>query len=153
MRKIITLITFLLISIASIGQLPIGKNKNSGKKEFIALLKSNGYHYLNESVQHLYGYNKETKKWDVPSEEYIEILFKEEFTVNIYYNKYDNIRSIAIDFENEKNKKKLLSIFNYNKWKLIRENAKYKEMTFRVGDFYALVSEVQIIISLNDFKN
>lgn len=152
MIAILTLIPILIFSTNLLGQLPIGRNKNIGKSEVVSLFKANGFHYLKESVENLYSYNRETKKWDTPDGEYISILFKEEITVNIFYNKYQNITSIAIDFENIRNKNKILSFLKFSKWKLIRVNEKYNEYFYNCNNNFCMISDIQIIVKSTEFR-
>ncbi|RPD90366.1 hypothetical protein EGM88_15685 [Aureibaculum marinum] len=99
MKKLIFLI-FLLSYQISHSQLPIGKDLNLGKKEIKSVLKKYGFNYLKEQS----------------GKNYWNLIYKEEFTVSIHSNLFENINSINIATGNDKIITKIKKIVNYQNW-------------------------------------
>lgn len=154
--KLILLIFGMLTIQLSIAQVPIGRDLEKGKTEFIDFMKNNGFTFFKESKEHNFKYNKETGKHDIPTEEHYKILFKEEVEVTIYFNQYENIDEIYIFPENKENKDKILKILKFDTWEFLYDR-KYKYLPgsgkiYKVADFFAYIPGTSTL-QINFFKD
>ena len=155
MKFIVLCFLGVFTSQMSFAQIPIGKDLEKGKTEFIDFMKNNGFTFFKESKEHDFKYNKETGKHDIPTDEHFKILFKEEVKVTIYFNEYENIDEIYILPENQKNKDKILNVLKFEDWEFlyIRKDVFGVDKVYKVEDFYAMIPNNQIIqINFYDFK-
>jgi hypothetical protein len=155
MRILLFLIGIFLTE-AVFAQIPIGKDIEKGKSEFIAFMKTNEFTFYKETKEEVMKYNKETEKGDKPTGKfYYTILFKEEVEVKMYFNQYGNINEIYIFPEKEQNKKKILNILKLEDWEFLydRKDMFGIDKIYKVGDFYAMIPSTQISqINFYDFK-
>lgn len=153
--KLILLLFGILSFQLSFAQIPVGKDLDKGKTELIDFMKKNGFTFFKESKEHNFKYNKETGKHDIPTQEHYKILFKEEVKITIYFNEYENINEVYIFPENKKNKDQILKILKFDTWKFLydRKDMLGIDKVYKVGDFYAMIPNTQIIqINFYNFK-
>ena len=126
----LTIFLALITTFTGFSQIPIGKDINQGKVEFINIMKENGFTFFKESKDE---FPKGGLRYT--------ILFKEEIKVIIHANKYENITDIIIFPENLKNKEKLLKIFKSDRWEFLyeKEDLLGNNEIYKVGDFYARI--------------
>ncbi len=93
-------------------QLPMKQDSLIGAEKMQKLMTDNGFTF--------YKANKYPKINS--SGKALELLYKEEVTVSIYFNEYNNIRSIAIRTGNDSVIDKLKKIVGFAKWQYQPEN-------------------------------
>lgn len=113
-RFIISLISILSVQF-SFCQLPMKQDSIIGTMKMRKLMADNGFT--------LYKANEYPKRNRI--EKTLNLLYKEEVTVDIYFNDYNNIESIAIRTGNDKVIGKLKEIVGFNKWEY-QSNEEYR---------------------------
>lgn len=98
------------------GQIPIAEDINIGKAKLLMTFKKNGFTFIKESKLRPYKTNPVTGKRDIPDDEFFEILFKEEITLDVFYNRFGNITNILIRTEDLDYFEKLKNMFSFSKW-------------------------------------
>lgn len=155
--RLILILTALFISHISFAQVPMGKDLEKGKTEFINFMKNNGFTFLKQQKVEAMKYNKETGKADIHTGNfYYKILFKEEVKILIYFNEYENINEINILPEKEMNKDKILKVLNFENWEFLYDKKGMVgiDKIYKVENYYAMIPLNTQIIQINffDFK-
>lgn len=140
MKKLNTLL-FLLFAHFSFGQIPIGQDLKEGTSNCKKIFANCGQVLKKEEKLILFEFNKKTQKHDIPTDEGIQLLYKEEFRVSIYKNEYDNIGRIAVYTKSLKVFKNIQNCLDYEKWTLQKENKLEKEKFYSYNDLRIRVIE------------
>lgn len=109
-------------------------------------MQKNGFHFLKE--QPLYGYNSKTDKWDLPLPNQINLLFKEEITISVEANEYENIKSILICADNVDYYNTLLKMCEFSEWKFLYSKegtVSGKDEFYRINNYYAMINNTHSI--------
>lgn len=123
--KLFILIFFLLSINQSYSQGYIGKNIEIVKKQIKQDLIKNGFSIGKEGNYHYYKQNEKTGEWDIPGDDFYQILLQQEVEVKISWNRFMNVINVSVFSNNENEIKKIKKIFNPDKWKYIE--TKYDE--------------------------
>ncbi len=121
-------------------QIPIGEDLNKGKTEIKNFLTSNGFNLIKESEQVSYLKNQSTGEFDIPKN-YWEQTYKEEMSIWITPNKYENIEEVYFFPENDKNRSKLLEILKFNEWEFLYDQKDFNgiDKVYKYNNYYALL--------------
>lgn len=127
MKASLTLIVFLATSSISLSQLPMGEDIDAGAAEIKKLMAIHDFTYFKET--------EHPPEQGLP--ERINIMYKEEVEVDIYFNVYRNIEIIAFRTGNEKIIDRLKLIVGFDKWTYAytRDNPEQEEV-YQYGDYY-----------------
>lgn len=140
--RILLLMCCLFLFNLSYSQIPIGKDVKKGKAELIAFMKTEGFTFFKESLEQAKKYNYETKKHDIPADKYYQILFKEEISISLYFNEYENIDAIYVRLNNNKNKENFLNAIDFkNTWeyKYSNEDITGTDLIYKKGENFAKI--------------
>lgn len=152
MKTYLTIVLIYFFTLNINAQIPIGKDIKIGKTEIINLLKKNGYTYLKETKDQVKRYNELTGKYDIFVNNFYKVYFKEEISLNIFYNEYENITDVYVilgdmyDGKSHLNREKILKIFKSNEWEFIKEK---KSFYFQPNKYY-IYKSFYIMDSPND---
>jgi hypothetical protein len=99
---------FLAISNLSYSQFVLGKAYVDATKELKAVFLNNNLHFL-----------KQEEMGEQPGGGFVyRLRFKEEFTVVIFINDYENVKWMTFESENFETYYKIKSIYKYLKWEI-----------------------------------
>jgi len=125
MKKLFLTLLLILLSNVIIAQLPIKKELQKGITSVKKIMKNEGFHFVKETID----------------KNYILLLYREEFSISIFSNEFENIESINISTGNEIILKKIETIIDFNKWKYLYSEKDritgIKENVYQIFDYYA----------------
>lgn len=113
-------IIVLLLSANSIySQSYIGKNVEIVKKKIKSDLIKNGFTIIKEGNNRDFSRNEKTGEWDVPENDYYQILLGQEIEIEIKWNNFMNVTNVGAFSNKYMEIKKIKKIFHPEKWKFI----------------------------------
>tara|TARA_R110000851_G_C12979774_1_gene556233 strand:+ start:551 stop:1015 length:465 start_codon:yes stop_codon:yes gene_type:complete len=124
MKTILTSLFFIFSIQLMYSQLPMKQDSVIGTKKMKSLMTNNGFTF--------YKANEYPKRNGIKKT--LNLLYKEEVEVDIYYNDFNNIESIAIRTGNDKIIDKIKKIVGFDKWTY----AYTEEKNFEKNDVYKL---------------
>ena len=102
---LIIILTICSIQIAY-AQLPMKKDSVIGTKQMKKLMVENGFNFYKQEVHPKNGNLNKS----------LEVFYKEEVRLNIWYNDFNNIENIAIYTGNESFVDEIKNVVEYDKW-------------------------------------
>ncbi|MCG8183086.1 hypothetical protein [Tenacibaculum piscium] len=94
------ILLFIFLNQTTFSQLPLGKDLKKGKLEILRIMKANNFHYMKQST----------------GKNYSILLFKEEITISINSNMFENIESLNFSTGNKKIINKVEEIIEFDNW-------------------------------------
>ena len=118
--KLLLLVFFFLIFKSKLfAQFPIQKDIKVGVEEIKIFMRKNKFTFFKQEIYKAKKFNPISRKHDIEVVLGIVLLFKEEVSVYITKNGYDNITGINYSCEHRELFKKLKNVMNFIDWQQI----------------------------------
>jgi hypothetical protein len=121
------IILSIILSQNTYAQLPLGNDLVKGKVKLLNIMKDNGFNFIKEA-------NNET---------FYSLFFKEEVSILIQFNVYENIELLNFSTGNRKILEKIKKIIDFNIWKYSYKrkiNLNESMNVYRIHNYLAIYS-------------
>jgi hypothetical protein len=119
------IVVFLIYNQLSFAQLPIGKDLKKGKSELQKIMEANNFHYLRQTN----------------GKNYSVLFFKEEVTISIHSNTFENIESLNFSTGNNIILDKIKKIIEFSNWEFAyNESNRFTSETspvYKIKNYFA----------------
>lgn len=132
MNRLLVLTAIFFMFSYTFAQYPIDKDIEVGKKEINNFLVKNGFTFYKEKEIDFPDTN------NTPTRQCIDLSYKQEITVSLYYNSYGNIKTISIVTFNHSIMSKVLKIYNFDNWTYLTKDRDFfgSQSYYKYGSYY-----------------
>jgi predicted small secreted protein len=119
--SIIVIMLFLAsLSTYCNAQMPIGKDIKEANIIVKSLMAEGSFTLFKEKYLMTKRYNEVTGLHDLPGDKYIYQTYKEEISISLWYNQFDNVETIWFEPYSHEHLEKLKKVLHYDEWLYIR---------------------------------
>ncbi len=147
--KIIALFLFLIVYSQISAQYVIGEDLTTGAVKIKQFMSKNKFTLFKEGKLILKDYNDETGKYDISVDRGSELKFKEEITIDLFKNEYDNIKSIGIYINSFQNWINLLPLLDFGNWIKISKDNNSTTYTYKK---YKIIEVMNLDLPSNKYQ-